>query len=192
VGGWFVVGEHVTVKSVNGEGNPWQHGITYWPVTFDRNGQDFECTWGKKGDPPAIGETVEGDFRQQNGEWKFSKASKPQGGGSADYGGGGASKPGGREWKPESELDPEKVARITRAHSQNLAVELLNRVPSFAEAPKENKQRAITAWADFFDADVQNAAVVASAKAGLNATETPAIRPAAADGEIVDGDGIPF
>lgn len=72
--------EQVTVKTV-GEGRPWDHGITYWDVCFERNGADFHCTWGKKDGPPQVGEQAEGEFFQKNGEWRFRKASKPQGGG---------------------------------------------------------------------------------------------------------------
>lgn len=107
--------EVVTVKSINGEGNPWQHGITYWPVTFDRNGQDFSCSWGKKGDPPQVDETVEGDFTQRNGEWKFKKASAPPQGtsssGSQDYGRGSG---GGKS--------PDTQASIVRQHSQEMGL----------------------------------------------------------------------
>jgi hypothetical protein len=82
--------EQVTVKTV-GEGRPWEHGITYWDVCFDRNGADFHCTWGKKDDPPQVGEQAEGEFFQKNGEWRFRKASKPQGGGGSFESSSGAS-----------------------------------------------------------------------------------------------------
>lgn len=139
--------EVVSVKSIDGEGNPWQHGITYYPVTFDRAGQDFSCSWGKKGDPPTVGEEVEGDFSQRNGEWKFSKASKPQGGssssaGSSNFKGGGG---GGQYQKPP---DPAAAARMGMSAAHGHALEAI-KVEGGEQTPQELKA-LIVAWTDWF------------------------------------------
>jgi hypothetical protein len=191
--------EQVTVKSF-ADGTDWTSDdgnvkLTFYDCVFDRGGSEFKATWNKQqgtGDPP-IGEAIDGEFYEKKpGDWRFRKASKPQGGTSSSGGGNHGAKSGGGGWKPESQFDPEKVARITRAHSQEMAVRLLAPRDDFNEAPKPQRQQAVKAWADWFDADIQQAAVGAALKDGLNATETPAVRPAAADGEIVDDDGVIF
>jgi hypothetical protein len=67
--------ETVIVKEV-GPGKPWQHGITYYDVLFQRNGSSFGANWGKKGEAPVLGESVVGEFSQKDdGSWKFKKGS---------------------------------------------------------------------------------------------------------------------
>lgn len=73
-----------TVKVVSASNpNPWEHGITFYDMVFERGGQNFSCSWGTKGGEPQPGEEVTGEFAQKSdGSWKFSKGSKdkPQGG----------------------------------------------------------------------------------------------------------------
>lgn len=68
--------------------NPWEHGITYYDMVFDRAGQRFGCAWGTKGGEPQPGEEVVGEFSQKpDGSWKFTKGSKdkpPPSGGSSE------------------------------------------------------------------------------------------------------------
>ena len=82
--------EQVTVKSF-GAGNPWSSddgkiSLTFFETVFDRNGSDFTANWGKKEGEPTVGESLEGEFYQKDGKWRFRKASKPQGGGSGSGG----------------------------------------------------------------------------------------------------------
>jgi hypothetical protein len=185
------VSETVTLKSY-GAGSDWTSSdgkiaLTFYDCVFDRNGSDFSAQWGKKQGTgePTVGESLEGEFYEKGGKQRFRKASKPQGGG-----GGGERTSGGRgNWQPEGDRDPEKVARITRAHSQNCAVELLKGREDFNKAPKAQRQEAITQWASFFEADIQKAAAVALTKEELAAQP---IRAVAADGEIEDESDIPF
>jgi hypothetical protein len=152
--------------------------------------------WSRKKDskPPQAGDRVVADIQAGPHGEKLKvdfDATKELGGGGGGPRASGPSKRSG-EWKPESQYDPEKVARITRAHSQGMAVQLLANRADFNEAPKAQRQQAVRAWADWFDADIRQAAATALAKSSMGATETPALRPAAADGEIVDEGGIPF
>src|ERR1700733_6152649 len=87
-----------TVKVISASNpNPWEHGITFDDMVFDRGGQNFSCSWGTKGGEPQPGEEVTGEFSQKtDGSWKFSKGSKdkpqPQsGGGSSESFKGGKS-----------------------------------------------------------------------------------------------------
>lgn len=169
--------EQVTVKSF-GEGNPW-NDLTFYDVIFDRGGSDFTASWGKKGGEPTVGEQIEGEFFQKDGKWRFRKTSKPQSGG-----GSGGSSGGKREWKPESQYDPEKTARIGRAHAQGMAVQVLLSVPGFAEAPKEKRRTALADWIEWFEADVNAAAT----KAAFSATDVPAEDP----GQAPPPDDFPF
>lgn len=165
----------------------------YGPMVTYRlraNGQEVDLNQKPETPAPAEGQEIWGHLEDGKFRPKLKKDPRPDGSGGSSAS-GGSSKRGG-EWKPESQYDPEKVARITRAHSQEMAVRLLCNRADFNEAPKAQRQQAIKAWADWFDADVQQAATTALAKSSLNATETPAVRPAAADGEIVDEGGVPF
>lgn len=144
--------------------NPWEHGITFYDMVFERNGQPFNCAWGTKGGEPQPGEEITGEFSQKaDGTWKFTKGSKdkPQGGSS-----GGGSKP----WQPESERDPERSARILRQHSEEMAVRVLG-LSSLGVGVLDDwdeAKAAIKEWTDWFDEDVRQAA----AQAHGNATES--------------------
>lgn len=139
--------EAVTVKSF-GEGRPWSSpdgkiNLTFFETVFSRAGTDFTANWGKKSGEPKVGETVEGEFFEKNGEQRFRIAS--QGGG----GGGSATRPVHRSYEVESQRDPERSARILRQHSQDMALrcyELLG--------VKDVDLNQIFATADQFDGDV--------------------------------------
>lgn len=173
--------EQVTVKSV-GEGNPWQHGITYYDVLFERNGADFEASWGKKGDPPLPGESVTGEFSQKNGDWKFKKASADFSGGSTNSSpaSSGGSK-AGKEWKPESQFDPEKTARIGRAHAQHMSILALHAMGTFQSVSADQIGAKLKQWTDFFEQDVNEAGQAASqAQGGSPAPQAGASPPVSA------------
>jgi hypothetical protein len=94
--------ETVTVKSFD-PGTDWtsDHGkvkLTFYDCVFDRGGSDFKATWNKQqgtGDPP-LNEQIDGEFYEKKpGDWRFRKASRPQGGGSGS-GGSFNAKSGGK------------------------------------------------------------------------------------------------
>jgi hypothetical protein len=178
------VSETVTVKSFSG-GNDWTSddgkiALTYYDCVFSRAGADFEANWGKKqgtGDPP-IGEPIEGEFYQKNGKWKFRKTSKPQG---SNTGGSSAGK--SREWKSESQYDPEKVARISRAHAQKMAVQTMTAMGTFESKSADQIHGMLKNWIDWFQADVDKAAAKAAQGTGsAQASTDPAVAGSVPDG----------
>jgi hypothetical protein len=92
--------------------NPWEHGITFYDMIFDRNGQRFGCSWGTKGGEPQPGEEVTGEFSQKpDGSWKFSKGTKDKAGG----GGSTETRTSNNSKASKDDVDWDaKEARITR------------------------------------------------------------------------------
>lgn len=161
--------ERVKVLSVSG-GKPWQD-LTYYDMVFDRNGEDFACSWGKKSEgAPHVGEELEGEFYEKKpGEWRFRKASKSPS--------PGPSSGGKRDWQPESQRDPERAARILRQHSQGMAVQLYAAMKPSTAQPGQLRVFLVE-WADWFDADVGQAATQAQgASASQESTFPPSSPP---------------
>lgn len=175
-----------TVKRVDDSPREWtsKQGGTFLSYTVDL--EDIEgkvqagIEWNRKPESraPEVGDRIAGNIEPGKFSERFKmdyEATKELtgGGGSSDYRSGGEAKSKGG-WKPESQYDPEKVARITRAHSQEMSI----RVFALIEGHLENNDEAIghalnriRKIADWFDADIQRAAAVESAKAELGATE---------------------
>lgn len=130
---------------------------------------DFEGSpdtyWRRKaGDAPEIGKAYFGTVS----EGKFGpmfKKEKPQ---------GGAGSKGTREWKPEAQYDPEKTARIGRAHAQEMAVRVLTAMGTFDGKHGATPHNHIKSWTDWFDQDVNEAA-----QRSLQAQGVPALEGAA-------------
>jgi hypothetical protein len=150
------VGETVSVKSFK-PGNDWTSedgkiALTFYECVFDRAGSEFTATWNKKqgtGDPP-IGEPIEGEFTEKKpGDWRFRKASKPQGGGGEFKGGGGKS--------------PDQQASIVRQHSQEMSLRALE-IFTTAEWREDDLKAAIIKWTDFFAADAEAAQAASGAE----------------------------
>jgi hypothetical protein len=170
------VSESVKIKSFQ-PGNDWTSDdgkikLTFYECVFDRNGQDFTATWNKKqgtGDPP-VGESIEGEFYEKKpGDWRFRKASRPQGGGASSGTSSTTSFSGKRDWQPESQRDPERSARILRQHSQEMAVRVLTAMGSFESNSPTQIETWIRNWADYFDQDVNEAGLKAVQGAGSRA-----------------------
>jgi len=145
-----------------GKEEPGQKGGTLKKFYVDFDGCD-DVYWRRK--MPAtveVGETYFGTI--SNGDYGpiFKKESPGGGGGGA----GGGSRSGGRSFKPESQFDPEKVARMGRAHAQDMALEALQLGSSEAKTGSaEELKAAITEWTDWFEADVNAAGERAKASA---------------------------
>jgi hypothetical protein len=151
------VSEQVTVSSV-GEGKPWKDEITYWDVVFNRNGSDFACSWGKKGEGPVVGESVEGEFFEKNNEWRFRKASKPpSGSGEASTGSAGSSNKGSAGTEYMKPRLPEEVAEMRRSHAQEMAIRSLNAMGAFEGKSPATLHDQIRQWTDFYELDTQEA-----------------------------------
>ncbi len=167
--------EQVTVRSF-AAGKPWSSSdgkinLTFFETVFDRSGSDFTANWGKKAGEPKVGESIEGEFFQKNGEWRFRIASKPQGGGSS----GDGSK---RTWQPESQYDPERTARITRSHSQKMAVRALTAMGTFESKSADQLYNTLQSWIDWFEQDVAKAGQKAVQGAGDRDGSPPSGNPA--------------
>lgn len=166
-----------------------------YEVRFE--GDDRVVEWSRKAstDAPKVGEvTPPGDITNGSHGPKFSinwqQVKEEKGGGAGGRSGGSK-----REWKPESAYDPEKVARITRSHAQEMAVRVLVATEGFSSAyPKEKRQDALRSWTDFFELDVEEAAAQKAATgAGVrNANEggLPADSPGPAQSH--DEEPLPF
>jgi hypothetical protein len=115
------VSEQVILKSF-GSPTDWTStdgkiALTFYDCVFDRNGADFEANWGKKQGTgePTVGESLEGEFFQKDGKWRFRKASKPQGD-SSDY--HSSSKSNGKS--------PDQTAAINRAVALKILAPTIN------------------------------------------------------------------
>jgi hypothetical protein len=137
---------------------------------IDFNGADgFQAKgtyWRRKaGNAPKVGESYAGTITSGEYGYRFKMDSS---------GGGGGRGGGGRDWKPESQFDPEKTARIGRSHAQGMALEYANQVGALAgldEGHLKGDPRTIVPdlfWriVDQFQADVDQAAAKAAQGAG--------------------------
>lgn len=143
-----------------GKTTPNEHGGELKAFYVDFEGCD-DVYWRRK--MPAtveVGESYYGTI--SNGTYGpiFKKESPGEAGG-----GGGASRGGGRSFKPESDFDPEKVARMGRAHAQGMAVQTMTAMGSFESKSAEQIHGTLKQWVDWFEADVNAAGEKAKAKA---------------------------
>lgn len=143
-----------------GDEEPGQKGGTLKKFYVDFEGCK-DVYWRRK--MPAtveVGKTYFGTIR--NGDYGpiFKKESPGQGDGGV---GGGGSRP----YKPESEFDPEKVARMGRAHAQSMALTWLDAIDGKPEDLGE-----LWPVVDAFEADV-NAAGERAKAATSTATAAP-------------------
>ena len=101
------------------------------------------ATWFTKGNTtvPEPGATLEGDLTRSEYGLKFKKASQN------GHGGGGD---GGRA------MNDEDRRRITRCHSQEMAVRWLEIKQRMGELPQGVKPEMLRSFIDWFDDDVYN------------------------------------
>lgn len=146
-------------------------GETHFPV--ERNAKFKDDTPPRA---PEVGEELVGEIEHGTRgdkikiDYEATKAnysgspSTGTSGGSKNYGGSG------REWTPEAERDPEKVARIGRSHAQSMAVQTLTAMGAFEGKSADHLHSTLKSWTDFFEADVNEAASKAAQKAGGGST----------------------
>lgn len=118
---------------------------------------------------PSVGEQIVGEIQGDKIKVDLDATKELSGGGS----GGGGSRPASKskEWKPESAYDPEKVARIGRAHAQGMALRLLAINEPAPSTSKQVTAADVFALADQFEADVNKAAQKAAQGAGPTASQ---------------------
>jgi hypothetical protein len=179
------VSEHVTVEAVK-DARDWQSDdgkirLTFYTLDVKReSGMTQEVDHSRKqgGAEPQPGEELEVIFEEGKYRPKMKKA--PQGsfaGGSTERSTGGK-----REWKPESQYDPEKTARIGRAHAQEMALRwatLLHQTDRGLDAETLPKLFQI---ADAFERDVNQAGQAANSAQGA---------PPSKDGALLAGSASP-
>lgn len=169
-----------------------------WPLTLE--GVNEEVEWSRKAtsDEPRIGDVLWGDI--QGGahglklklDWDAMKENQAASRGGSRRSGGSGSGSSGREYKPEHEFDPAKTARITRSHSQKVAVDLATSMPGFGESANPRKREVLREWTDFFESDVEEAAAQKTAQgAGGNLARSSQPSPAPAQTPPEDED-VPF
>jgi hypothetical protein len=184
-----------TVKNVGAEPREWKssHGGTFlsYKVDLQEEGGPLAMSveWNKKAESPspAEGELVAGHLEEGKFGDKFKidyEATKELGRGSTGSAGSKNSPASGkREWKPESQYDPEKTARIGRAHAQHMAILTVEAIGLFESVSATQIESKIKGWSDFYEKDV-NAAGEAAKQASGNATpggtESAASSPASA------------
>ena len=152
-----------------GEPREWtnDHGsFLAYPLTLEGVAGPKEWSRKPSSRTPAVGERIVGDINGDKIKVDLN-ATKELGGGSS---GGGGSRPASksREWKPESAYDPEKVARIGRAHAQEMALRMLaiDAVQTGREDFRFNTADVFK-LADEFQADVDQAAAKAAQGGGV-------------------------
>jgi hypothetical protein len=178
------VGEY-TIRSV-GEPKPWSNdfgSFLSYPVDLeDVSGhKHIGVEWSRKSDskPPQVEDRVAGSITPGPYADKFKmdfEATKELkgGGGSSDYRSGGEAK-GKGGWKPEAQYDPEKVARIGRAHAQGMAVQAAAAAGYFnGEITTRKLDDDLRPLIDWFEADVNAAANKAASGAGASPPEASA------------------
>lgn len=156
-----------------GAEEPGQKGGTLKKFYVDFDGVE-DVYWRRK--MPATVEVGNSYFGTiDNG--KFGPIFKKESPGGAGGGGGGSG--GGRSFKPESQFDPEKTARIGRAHAQTCALRYAaGQDLRLADAGGLEDLLPIIDW---FQADVDAAGEKAKATAPVAATEPQQSAPAPPD-----------
>jgi hypothetical protein len=150
-------------------GTPREWGNDYgqffaYPLTLQGEAGEIEWSRKKESRAPVPGERIVGDITNGQHGRKIKvdfNATKELSGGSS----GGSRSHGSKskEWKPESQYDPEKTARITRSHAQKVAVEAAVGAGYFqGEITPAKLDDDLKPLIDWFEADVNNAAAKAA------------------------------
>lgn len=171
---YALVGEFKVTGARNRGNKPNPHGgeLTKWYVDLEdehgnpvRNeqGEVADCYWQRKaGSEVSVGDSVYGKVEEGDHGLRFKLEPRPDGGGSTPA----SSAVGKREWKPESQYDPEKTARIGRAHAQHMSILTLTAMGTFQSVSAEQIGSKIKQWTDFYQQDVDQAAEQAANRAG--------------------------
>jgi hypothetical protein len=171
---------YFTVKAARNRGtkdNPHGGTLVKWYVDLldeqgqpvkDATGKPADAYWQRKeGSEVNPGDKVYGEISQGDHGLRFKLKPAPDSGGGASTGTAGS-----KQWQPESKRDPERSARITRQHSQEMAVRVLAAMGSFEGKDATRIHELLNQWTNFFDADVDKAGKAASQGAGANASSS--------------------
>jgi len=165
------VSQEYTVSWV-GDSREWQskRGDRFLAYEIKVEGDDRVIEWSRKPDsePPEVGKTTplaDIDNGPHGPKLKVDWSAVKQQGGSTGSGGSQNFTGKSKEWKTESQFDPEKVARIGRAHAQGMAIQTLTAMGTFESQSADQITGKLKQWIDFYEADV-NAAAKKAAQAG--------------------------
>lgn len=188
---YALVGEFTVTGARNRGNKPNPHGgeLTKWYVDLEddqgnpvRNegGVVADVYWQRKaGSEVTVGDKIYGKVEEGDHGLRFKLEPKPDGGargGREDA--AGSSK---REWKPESQYDPEKVARITRAHAQKMGLQWAEILAADSPEVRDGLTLAkVFQFADAFQHDIETNGQAAIQGAGASATPHAQASPPAA------------
>jgi hypothetical protein len=153
-----------------GKTEPNPHGGEFQKYYVDFEGSPDTYWRRKAGDAPEAGRSYYGTIRQGDYGPIFKKEKPPEGDGSTHTAGSrnyGSSK----GWQPDSERDPERVARISRSHAQEMALRYAAETDALTGLKEQPDPRATVPaffWrlVDQFEMDVEEAAAQKAARAG--------------------------
>jgi hypothetical protein len=172
---YALIGEFTVTGARNRGNKPNPHGgeLTKWYVDLkdeqgqpvkNESGEAADAYWQRKaGSEVTVGDKVYGKVEEGEHGLRFKLEQRPDGAPRAS----GTSSGGAREWKPESAYDPEKTARIGRAHAQEMAVRALAAMGAFEGKSAERLHELLRNWTGFFERDVNKAGQAASQGAGV-------------------------
>lgn len=142
---------------------PDQRNLAY-EVKFEGDDRVIEWSRRESTDAPQVGEvTPPGDINNSahGPQFKIDWDAMRKEGGEGSEGRSGGSRGSTRDWTPDSERDPEKVARIGRSAAQKAAVALVTAMPGFGSADDSKRQEVLLRWVNFFDLDIDEAGAAA-------------------------------
>jgi hypothetical protein len=173
---------YFTVKAARNRGTkPNPHGGTLvkWYVDFldesgqpltDAHGKPSDAYWQRKeGSEVNPGDKVYGEISEGDHGLRFKLQQAPDGGPSPASTGTSGSK----EWGNTSYMKPqppEAVARMGRAHAQDMAVQTCVAMGTFESKSPDQVYSRLKSWIDWFEEDVNNAGKAAVQGAGATAS----------------------
>jgi len=165
--------EVTRAKNAGQKPNPHGGQFDKWYVglkNLDGGDNCDDAYWQRKAPSTVeVGDKVYGKVEKGDYGWRFYVEKEGDAvttsGGSKNYGGGS------KEWLPESQYDPEKTARIGRAHAQGMAIQTLTAMGTFESQSADQITGKLKEWIEFFEADV-NAAAQKAAQAGERRSHT--------------------
>lgn len=160
--------EVTRAKNAGQKDNPHGGQFDKWYVGLKNvdGGTDCEDAYWQRKSPSevTVGDKVYGKVEEGDYGFRFYLEKEPDGNPGRSSGGGRA-----KEWKRESAFDPEKTARIGRAHAQHMGILTCAAMGLFESVSADQIERKLKSWIDFFENDV-NQAGQKSLQASGNAT----------------------
>lgn len=144
-------------KNAGEKDNPHGGKLVKWYVDLDGpEGEVKDCYWQRKpGSEVSVGDKIFGTVSQGDYGPRF-KMEQQDGGGFKGGGGGSRNASKDAYWEAKEQRDIEGIARMGRAHAQEMALRVLA-----IENPSQVNKDEIRGWIDWFQQDVDAAATPA-------------------------------